>query len=236
MVDDFSSEDLSAAGLDVWVPDARNGCAVGAFKAGSQGSLRVRAVIQRLGGASQGKVRMRSLARGQERVGETEIAFDGSGLAVVDLRVSNVRLESVGVIEEEWVWETAEEEAGWVRHGTTRVRLYVTAGVPVNVVPRDSFYYVACAVGGATDQASAKKNVWKYFCNEDGKGMRSSRGQQLTMWKTGAADECAQRVCVPAGAGAGGAWGFELFGVGGFVARGAGDSWDNVAGEVYMGG
>ena len=183
-------QDIAAAGLDFPRDLGRGVRATGAFVIGS-GVIRIRI---RLGidfdGSCRGFVRAR--AGQQARVPETIVNF-AEGRAEIDLPIVGISTHTVQTVDELWTWECRLEGsdfepisigyAGSVIDAFP-IRLYFTAGRPINALPRESFYHVACAASGATNPMQAQRDVWAHFTAfRMGRFITNARGQRLGFWR-----------------------------------------------------
>jgi len=182
--------DVAAAGLDFPRDLGRGVCAVGAFVIG-MGAIHIcaRLAIDQTANC-RGFVRARC---GQQlRVAESLVDFQ-AGQAQVDLPLVGISTHVVQTIDELWTWECRLEGSDFapieVRYGgsvidTFPIRLYFTASRPINAVPRESFYHVACAVSGATNPMQTQRDVWAHFTAfRMGRFVTNARGQRLGFWR-----------------------------------------------------
>ena len=156
-------QDIAAAGLDFPRDLGRGVRATGAFAIGSSViRIRIRLAID-FDGSCRGFVRAR--AGQQARVPETTIDFT-DGQAEVDLPLIGISTHTVQTVDELWTWECRLEGSDFepisIHYAGSMIdafpiRLYFTAGRPINALPRESFYHVACAASGATNPMQAQR-------------------------------------------------------------------------------
>jgi hypothetical protein len=123
---------------------------------------------------------------------ESSVDFRG-GQAVVDLPLVGISTHIVQTVDELWTWECRLEGSDFApieaHYGGSAIdafpiRLYFTAGRPINALPRESFYHVACAVSGATNPMQAQRDVWAHFTAfRMGRFVTNARGQRLGFWR-----------------------------------------------------
>jgi hypothetical protein len=185
-----TSHDIAAVGLDLPRDLGRGRRATGAFTIGS-GKIQIRARLAiDIDSACRGFVR--AWAGKQLRVVETAVDFR-DGQAEVDLPVTGIPTHTVQTVDELWTWECRVEGSDYspieIRYGGSTIdafpiRLYFTAGVPINALPRESFYHVACAAAGATNPMQAERDVWAHFTAfRMGRFVTNARGQRLGFWR-----------------------------------------------------
>jgi hypothetical protein len=182
--------DIAAVGLDFPRDLGRGVRAVGAFVIG-MGAIHIRARLA-IDQAANCRGFVRARCGQQLRVAESSVDFQ-AGQAEVDLPLVGISTHVVQTIDELWTWECRLEGSDFapieVRYGGSvidafPIRLYFTASRPINVVPRESFYHVACAVSGATNPMQAERDVWAHFTAfRMGRFVTNARGQRLGFWR-----------------------------------------------------
>jgi hypothetical protein len=162
----------------------RGARAIGAFVIGKK-SLRIRAAISAHEACGNFAFVRATTETGEMRIKETPLAFE-DGVTEIDLQVIGIDTTAVATIDENWIWECRPEggEFAPIESRSIPVRLYFTAGIPLNSCPRESFYHVACASSGATDALTAEQNVWQNFtASRDGRFLTNARNQRLGFWR-----------------------------------------------------
>jgi hypothetical protein len=136
---------------------------------------------------------IRAKCRNEIRIPETAVHFADDGTADAELSVRGIPADRVRTVQEEWTWEYRpnrwfsdyQSNGGSVRDARVQVCIYFAAADPINCCPRESFYHVACARGGATDARQAEASVWSYFGDfTPGAAITNAAGKRLTYWQS----------------------------------------------------
>jgi hypothetical protein len=184
--------DVALGGIRLVDDRQANNRATAAFVAGIDTSVRVRLWLE---GSGAG-VWVRATGRNaMQPIRETFVRLGTDGTAIADLTIADISWDHVQVIDDVWTFElrsvaadredeTIATPAAEVARISVPIRAYVTAGRPINAVPRESFYYAACAVAGARTRREAQQNIWSYFASfHHGSFVTNARGQRMMFWR-----------------------------------------------------
>jgi hypothetical protein len=163
-----------------------------AYVISARKSIRLRLALRCQPSPGQ-RLRIRARAGHTIRVPESLIPVRADGSALAHLDVIDLPSWQVGCVNELWTWEyRLSDPAAWLpvqfqkadsASSSVPVRIYFTAAVPTSLLPRQSFYHIACAIPGATYGREAQAGVWRHISNfHAGLGVTNARGQRLAYW------------------------------------------------------